>query len=162
VSICPGGRSRQTGLGEVHDPAATKDGGKLPVAAPESGSMPMHLATQAPPDVLRRTLEATPVRSAREKREPTETGWVYLLSFAALLMLVFGIWAATQSHAWTPLWPLNVVGGLMSYVPVVLLIAYGDRLPDRRLFRWPARVVALILTVAIPFLIWGPVPAPPS
>jgi hypothetical protein len=77
-------------------------------------------------------------------------------------MLVTGVWAATQSHSWTPLWPLNIIGGLMSYIPPVVWVSFGNRLPGRPLFMWPARVVALILTVAIPFIVWGPVPAPSS
>jgi len=156
----PRGRNRQPSLGDGRNPAAARDGRQLSVAPPESPSMQVHPATSAPRDVLSPALAAPPVSIARQKPDPIEARWAYLLSFAAFGMLALGIWAATQSHAWTPLWPLNVVGGLMSYVPLVLLIAYGNRIPNRGV--WPARAVALLLTVAIPFIIWGPVPAPPS
>jgi hypothetical protein len=116
--------------------------------------------TQAAGDLLRRALQGPLASFAREKLGQTGAGWAIALFVAASFMLVVGIWAATQSHAWTPLWPLNIVGGLLSYVPFVLWVVYRNRLPNRPLFLWPARVVALILTVAIPFIVWGPVPAP--
>jgi hypothetical protein len=101
-------------------------------------------------------------RGSKTKQESDETGWALVLSFAAFLALVLGIWAATQSHSWTPLWPLNVVGGLMSYIPTVIWIAYGGRVPRRPLLLWPARTIALVMTFAIPQIIWTLVPGPPS
>ena len=136
--------------------------GNAPVAATESASMALNAYTQQANQLQSPALEAALPSFTREERERTETGWAIFLSVAAFLMLVTGIWAATQSHTWTPLWPLNIVGGLVSFIPLVVWVAYGKRLPDRPLFLWAARVVALILTVAIPFIIWGPVPAPPS
>ena len=96
------------------------------------------------------------------EQERVDTIWIYVLFGAASLALVVGLWSATESHSWTPLWPLDVAGGLMSYVPLVVWIAYGKRLPRRPLMLWPARAVALIATFAIPQLIWSPVPGPSS
>jgi len=97
----------------------------------------------------------------REERQESEYAWSLVLSLVGLFFLVFGIWAATQSHNWTPLWPLNVLGGLASYGPCVLWVVYGSRLPNHPLVLWPARAIALIAAIAIPFLVWGPVPPPP-
>ena len=80
----------------------------------------------------------------------------------AFFFLAVGVWAATQSVTWTPLWPFNVIGGVLSYLPCVLWIAFSDLLPNRRAVLWPVAAVALILTPAIPFTLWGFVPGPPS
>ena len=90
-----------------------------------------------------------------------ESVWAYVLPFAAFLLLALGVWAALQSHRWTALWPLNVLGGIAAYIPMALWLRFGPGLPQRRLILWPARALALILTVVIPFVVWGPVPNPP-
>jgi hypothetical protein len=133
-----------------------------PVAVTESASIALNAFTGPANKLQSPAREAALPSFATEERGRAETGWAVLLSVAAFLMLVTGVWAATQSHSWTPLWPLNIIGGLMSYIPTVVWVSFGNRLPGRPLFIWPARVVALILTVAIPFIVWGPVPAPPS
>jgi len=51
---------------------------------------------------------------------------------------------------------------LMSFIPTVLWVSFGNRLLDRPPAMWLGRVAALVLTVVIPFIVWGPVPAPPS
>jgi hypothetical protein len=104
---------------------------------------------------------AHPIRPAASRRERLdwEYGWRFLLSAAALIMLIIGIWSATRTYLWTSLWMLNVVGGFASWVPLVGWIAYGARLRNRSIL-WPARVFALILTFAIPFIVWSPVPGP--
>ena len=108
-----------------------------------------------------RRLEPREVLTLGKSDEPG-LGWAYLLSVVAFLMLAVGIWAATQSHAWTWLWPLNVLGGLLGYLPMVFWISLRDRLPRQPLFIWPARVLTFFLTIAIPFVVWAPVPPPPS
>jgi hypothetical protein len=102
------------------------------------------------------------LRLQRHRGASSGTGWAVVLGVPAFLFLVVGVASATESHGWTPLWPLNVVGGLMSCVPFVVWVVFGHRVPNQRLVLWPARVMALVLTLAIPLASWAPVPGPPS
>jgi hypothetical protein len=154
-------RSRQTGSTEERDAGVPASDVTSPVAVTEFAPMAPNAYIQ-PANQAQTAFKAARPSVAREEREAPETGWAIVLSMSAFLMLVIGVWSATQSHTWTVLWPLNLLGGLMSYIPVVVWVLYGNRLLGRPIFMWSARVVALILTVAIPFIIWGPVPAPPT
>jgi hypothetical protein len=129
---------------------------------PSRGLSATQIAVPQPPPLPPDLTSFEPESVALEKSDEPGLGLAYLLSVVAFLMLAVGIWAATQSHAWTWLWPLNVLGGLLSFLPVVFWIVLRDRLSRQPLFIWPARVLALFLTIAIPFVVWAPVPPPPS
>jgi hypothetical protein len=102
------------------------------------------------------------LRLQRRRGASSGTGWAVVLAVPAFFFLVVGAASATESHLWTPLWPLNAVGGLMSCVPFVVWVVYGHRVSNQSPAMWPARVLALMLTFAIPLAVWAPVPRPPS